>query len=54
VDDAAPRVTVVVPTYNERPNLEELAARGAGQDLEVVPVRTRLDILRLPRPRPTP
>jgi dolichol-phosphate mannosyltransferase len=27
VDDAAPRVTVVVPTYNERPNLEELAAR---------------------------
>ena len=35
-------------------HLEELAARGAGQDLEVVPVRTRLDILRLPRPRPTP
>ena len=27
MDDAAPRVTVVVPTYNERPNLEELAAR---------------------------
>ncbi len=25
--DAAPRVTVVVPTYNERPNLEELAGR---------------------------
>jgi len=27
VGDAAPRVTVVVPTYNERPNLEELARR---------------------------
>ncbi|HYO29082.1 MAG TPA: polyprenol monophosphomannose synthase [Thermomicrobiales bacterium] len=25
--DAPPRVTVVVPTYNERPNLEELAGR---------------------------